>query len=87
MLDVDRHGSDEIGTYSFDDLVDQFLSLIDLFLSIGHDKTMKIFLLVAGMSGIGAALSFFDTAFATNSNLGAGICLHSLESVASRSNK
>jgi len=77
----------DTGTYSFDDLVDQFLSLVDLLFSIGHDKTMKVFLLVAGMSGIGAAFSFFHTAFASNSNLGARVGLHSLESVASRSNK
>ena len=53
----------------FDDVVNQLLRFIDLFLGIGHDQTVEIFFLVAGVSCVRSTLSFFDGSFATDGNL------------------
>ena len=73
--------------YSFDDIVNQLLRLVDLLFSIGHDETVEIFLLVARMGGVGASLAFLDGAFATNRDLGSGFCFHLLQCVATRADK
>ena len=57
-------------THRLDDIVDQLFSLVNLLLGICHDKAVKIFLLVAGVSCVRATLSFLDGALATNGNLG-----------------
>jgi hypothetical protein len=58
------------GTYSFNDVVDQFLSLVDLFLGIRHDQAVEIFFLVTGVSCVRAAFSFLDGSFSTDCNFG-----------------
>lgn len=75
------------GTYSFDDIVDQLLCLIDLVFGVGHDQTVKVFLLVTGMSCVRSAFSFFHGAFATNGNLGTGLAFHLLEGIATRTDE
>ena len=67
--------------------MDQLLSLVDLLLGVGHDETVEIFLLVAGVGRIGTAFAFLDGAFAADSNLGSGLGLHLLQGVATGSNK
>jgi hypothetical protein len=74
-------------TYSFNDIVDQLLRLVDLLFSIGHDKTMQIFFLVAGVSSVRSAFALLDGAFASNSNLGTGFGFHLLERVSTRANQ
>jgi hypothetical protein len=74
-------------TYSFNDIVNQLLRLIDLVLGIGHDKTMQIFFLVAGVSSVRSAFALLDGAFASNGNLGARLGFHLLERVSTRANQ
>lgn len=74
-------------TYRFDNIVDKFLCLVDLFFGISHDKTMQIFFLVAGVSRVRTPFAFFDGAFASDSNFGTRFGLHLLESIAARSDK
>lgn len=62
--------------------MDQLLGLVDLFLRLGHDETVQVFFLVAGVSGVRTTLSFLDGAFATDSNLGTRLVLHLLQRVA-----
>jgi len=40
--------------------MDFLLGFVDFLFSVGHDKTMQVFFLVAGVSGVRAALSFLD---------------------------
>ena len=77
----------EGSTYRFNDVVNELLGLIDLLLSIGHDQTVQVLLLVARVSGIRAALTLLDGALAADGNLGTGLRLHLLESVATRADK
>jgi hypothetical protein len=58
-------------TYSLNNIVNELLRLIDLLLGIGHDETVEIFLLVAGVSSIRPTLAFLDGALSTDCNLGA----------------
>ncbi len=58
--------------------MNQLLRLVDLLLGIGHDQTMQILFLVAGMSRIGSTFAFLDRALAANGNLGTRVLLHSL---------
>ena len=74
-------------THSLNDVMDQLLCLVDLLLRIGHDQTMKIFLLVAGVSGIRTTFSFLDGSFSTDSNLGSGFSFHFLQGVSTRSDE
>lgn len=74
-------------TYSLNDIVNQFLGLIDLFFGIGHDETMQVLFLVAGVGGIGSAFAFLDGTLATNGNLGSRVAFHLLQSVTSRPDK
>ena len=67
--------------------MNELLGLVDLVLCVGHDQTMQVFLLVAGMGSIRATLAFLDGALSTNRNLGARFSLHFLESVATGPNK
>jgi hypothetical protein len=39
-------------TYRLDDVVNQLLGLVHLVLGVGHDQTVKVFFLVAGVSGV-----------------------------------
>lgn len=48
------------GSGRLDDIVNQLLGLVDLVLGIRHDKAVKIFLLVAGVSGIRASFALLD---------------------------
>ena len=74
-------------TYSFNDVVDELLRFVDLFLGVGHDKTMQILFLVAGVGGIRAAFALFDGSFSTDGNLGAGFVFHLLEGISTGSDK
>ncbi len=65
-------------TYSLNDVMNQLLGLIDLLLSIGHNQAMKIFLLVAGMSGVRTTFSFLHGTLSTDGDLGSGFCFHFL---------
>lgn len=73
--------------YSFDDVVNQLLGLVDLLLGVGHDQAVKILLLVAGVSGIGASLALLDGALATDGNLGTRLGLHLLQGVSTGSDE
>lgn len=46
-------------TYRFDDVVNQFLGLVDFLFGIGHNKAVQVFVLVAGVSGVRFSFSFF----------------------------
>jgi hypothetical protein len=59
------------GRSSLNDVVDEFLSLVDLLFGIGHDETVQIFFLVAGVRGIRPTLTLLYGALATNGDLGA----------------
>lgn len=74
-------------TYSFNDIVDQLLGLVDFVLAICHDETVQILLLIACMSGIRATLALFDGAFSTDCDLCAGVLLHGLERVTTRTDQ
>ncbi len=74
-------------TYSFDDVMDQFLCFINFLLSVCHDQTMEIFLLVTGMSGIRATFSFLYGSFSSDGNLGLRFSLHLLESISTWSDE
>lgn len=74
-------------TYRLNDIVNELLGLVDLVLCVGHDQTVQVFLLVAGMGSIRATLALLDGAFSTNRNLGARFCLHFLQSVATGPNE
>lgn len=76
-IDIDV-GDREEETYSFNDIVDELLRLVDFFFGICHDQTVKIFLLVTGVSCIRATLALFHGALATNGNLGTRVILHFL---------
>jgi hypothetical protein len=67
--------------------VDKLLGLVDLLLGICHDQTVKIFLLVAGMSCVRASFTLLDRAFATDRNFGLGFGLHLLEGISTGANK
>ncbi len=74
-------------TYRLDDVVDQLLGLVHLFLGVGHDETVQVLFLVTGVRRIGAPLALLDGAFAADRNLGAGFCFHLLERVATGSDE
>lgn len=50
--------------------MNELLGLVDLVFSIGHDETVQIFFLVAGMRGVRTTLALLDGALATNGDLG-----------------
>ena len=56
-------------TYSFNDIVNEFLGFDDFLFGISHDETMKVFFLVAGVSRVRSTLALFDRALATDGNL------------------
>ena len=74
-------------TYRLDDVVDELLGLVDLLLRIRHDQAVQVLLLVAGVSCVRSSFTLLDGALATNRNLCAGLRLHLLEGVSSRSNE
>ena len=74
-------------TYCLDDVVDQLLGLVDLVLSIRHDETVQVFLLVAGMCCVRSAFTLLHGTFAANSDLGARFRLHLFERVSTRANE
>lgn len=74
-------------TYSLNDVVDELLGLVHFVLGIGHNKTVQIFFLVAGMSCVRTALALLDGTFATNGNLCTRLGLHLLQSVATRTDE
>lgn len=78
---------EDLFTHCLNNVVNQFLRFVDLVLGIGHDQTMQILFLVAGVSRVRTTFSFFDRALATNGNLGTRLSFHFLERVASRSDK
>jgi hypothetical protein len=63
---------------SLNNVMNKLLGLVDLLFGISHDKTVQVFFLVAGVSGIRPALALLDGALATNGNLGTRISLHLL---------
>jgi hypothetical protein len=69
------------GRGRFNDVVDQLLGLVDLVLGVGHDETVQILFLVAGVGGVGAALAFLDGTFTSDGNLGTRLLFHCLECV------
>lgn len=71
--------------YRLNNIVHQLLGLVHLLLGVGHDQTVKVFLLVASVSGIRSALALLDGAFASNGDLGSGLRLHLLQGVSTRS--
>lgn len=73
--------------YRLDNVVDQLLGLVDLLFGLCHDQTMKVFFLVATVSGVRSTLSFLDGALATDSNFGTRLSLHFLQGIATRSYK
>ena len=74
-------------TYRLNDVVNQLLGFVDLFFGVCHDQTVQVFLLIAGMGGIGAAFSLFYGSFSTDGDFGAGFGLHLLEGVTTGSNE
>ena len=74
-------------SYRLDDIVDQLLGFVDLLFCVCHDQTMEVFVLVAGVSSVRFSFALFHRAFASNGNLGAGVLLHSLESVTARADE
>lgn len=75
------------GAYSLNDVVNQLLGLVDLLLGIGHDQTVKIFLLVAGVSGVRTTFSFLDGTFSSDGNFGTGLSFHFLQGISTRTDK
>lgn len=73
------------GCGCFNDIVDKLLGLINLFFGVRHNQTVKIFFLVATVSGVRSAFSFFDGAFASNGDLSTGLGLHLFQGVSTRS--
>ena len=74
-------------TYSLNDVMDQLFSLVDLFLGVGHDQAMQIFLLVAGVSGIRTSFSFLDGTLSTDGDFGSGFCFHFLQGISTRTDE
>lgn len=74
-------------TYGFNNVVDQLLGFIDLLLGVCHDQAMKIFLLVASVSGVGTTLSFFNGSLSTDGDFGLRFSFHLFERVSTRSDK
>jgi hypothetical protein len=58
------------GCSGFNDIVDERFGLVDLLFGIGHDQTMQVFFLVAGVSGVRSSFAFLDRAFASDGDLG-----------------
>jgi len=52
------------------DLMNELLGFGDLFLGIGHDQAVQIFILVARMGGIGLAFALLDGSFSSNCDFG-----------------
>jgi hypothetical protein len=77
----------ELLSHRFNDVVDEFLGLVDLLLGVGHDETVQVLLLVARVSSIGASFAFLDGTLAANGNLGSRLRLHLLQCVTTRSNE
>lgn len=75
------------GSSGFDDVVDQFLGLVNLVLGVGHDQAVEILFLITGVSCIGAALALLDGTLATNGNFCTRFGLHLLQSVATRADE
>lgn len=71
-------------TDRLNNVMHQLLRLVDLFFGICHDQTVKIFFLVASVSGVRATLSFLDGALATDRNFGTGLGLHLFQGVSTR---
>ena len=74
-------------TYRFNDIVNELLRLVNLIFGIGHDETMQVFFLVAGVSSVRSSFTLLDGAFATNSNFGTRLRFHFLERVTTRTNQ
>ena len=74
-------------TYGFIDVVNQLLGLINLLLRIGHDQTVKIFLLVTGVSSVRTTFSFLDRSLSTDGNFSSGFCFHLLQGISTRTDK
>ena len=74
-------------THRLDHVVDQLLGLVDLLFRIGHDQAVQIFVLVAGVRRVRFAFPFLDRALAADGDLGLGLGLHLLQSVAARSDE
>ena len=74
-------------TYCLNDVVDKLLRLVDLLLSVCHDQTVEILLLVAGVSCVRSSFPLLDGAFATNCNFCARFRFHLLERVSTRANE
>ena len=51
------------------DVVDQLLGFVDLVFGVSHDEAVEVFLLVARVSGVGAAFALLDGSFAADGDL------------------
>jgi len=69
------------------DIVNQLLGFVDFVLVVGHNQAVEVLFLIARVSRVRSTLAFLDGSFAANGNLGAGLRLHLLQSVATRANK
>jgi hypothetical protein len=72
--------------YRFNDVRNQLLRLVHLFLGVCHDQAVQILLLITGVSSVRPAFAFFHGSFASDRNLCAGVGFHFLERVATRTN-
>jgi hypothetical protein len=77
----------DLETYRLNHIVNKLLRLVDLVLGVGHDQTVEIFFLVAGVSGVRSSFTLFDGAFAADRNLCARFGFHFLQRVSTRANK
>jgi ABC-type proline/glycine betaine transport system permease subunit len=65
--------------------VNQLLGLVHLLFGIGHDQAVEVFFLIASVSGVRSTLALLDGTFAADGDLGAGLGLHLLQGVSTRS--
>lgn len=79
--------SDWSSTYCLNDVVDEFLGFVNLLLSIAHNETMEVLVLVAGVSGVRLPFALFDRAFAANGDFGTGLLFHLFQRVTTRTNE
>jgi len=75
------------GCGRFNDVVDQLLGLVHLFLGVGHDETVQVLFLVARMCSVRTALALLHGALSANGDFGARFRFHLLECVATRADE
>lgn len=68
-------------TYSFNDVVNEFLGLVDLVFGVGHDETVQVFFLITCVSSVRTSFALFDGTFAADRNLCPRLGFHLLQSI------